>query len=133
MAPEKLRIRHMESNIERRKYQAVAEYVNEEAGGRTTFATISLTFEQPCVVITLNPLRRRNAISLQLMEEIGVACAAVGSEATARSLIVTGGPEFFSAGAGLTEAIAVRTPAGGAPSSAACIGSIMPPKRWRSP
>jgi enoyl-CoA hydratase/carnithine racemase len=76
-----------------------------------SYATISLTRDESAAVVTLNRPGRRNAISLQMMDEIVDACAQVERDPAARSLIVTGGQEFFSAGADLTEAIQVRTPA----------------------
>jgi enoyl-CoA hydratase/carnithine racemase len=78
-----------------------------------SYATISLAFDQSAAIITLKRPERRNAISLQMMEEIVDACAQVEAEAHARTLIVTGGPDFFSSGADLTEALAVKTLADG--------------------
>lgn len=78
-----------------------------------TFSTITLTEQGGAAVITLNRPDRRNAISLAMMDEIVAACGEAGGSKTARSLILTGGPSLFSAGADLTEALQVKTPEDG--------------------
>jgi enoyl-CoA hydratase/carnithine racemase len=78
-----------------------------------TFSTITLEERDSTAILTLNRPDRRNAISLVMMDEIVVACEAVGRSKTARSLILTGGPSLFSAGADLTEALKVTTPEDG--------------------
>jgi enoyl-CoA hydratase/carnithine racemase len=78
-----------------------------------TYATISLTFDRSAAVITLMRPERRNAINLLMMDEIVAACASIEAQEQVRTLILTGGLEFFSAGADLTEALAVKTPSDG--------------------
>lgn len=78
-----------------------------------SYTTISLTIDQSVAIITLKRSERRNAINLQMMDEIIDACARVETDADARALIVTGGLDIFSAGADLTEALAVKTLADG--------------------
>jgi enoyl-CoA hydratase/carnithine racemase len=77
------------------------------------YASILVRREGPAAIITLNRPPRRNAISLQMMGEIEAAAREAESDPAVRSLILTGGPEYFSAGADLTEAIEVKTPADG--------------------
>jgi enoyl-CoA hydratase/carnithine racemase len=78
-----------------------------------SYTTISLTFDRSTAIITLMRPERRNAINLQMMDEIVAACAGIEGDPRVRTLIVTGGVDFFSAGADLTEAIAVKTPSDG--------------------
>jgi enoyl-CoA hydratase/carnithine racemase len=78
------------------------------------YATISLSAERGAAILTLARPERRNAISLQMMEEIVQVCARIDADDGVRTLIVTGGQEFFSSGADLTEALEVTTVAAGA-------------------
>jgi enoyl-CoA hydratase/carnithine racemase len=55
-------------------------------------------------VITLNRPERKNAISFQLMREMVAALAEAENDPASRSVIITGGPEFFSSGRDLKEA-----------------------------
>jgi enoyl-CoA hydratase/carnithine racemase len=77
------------------------------------YASILVRREGPAAVITLNRPERRNAISLQMMDEIEAAVQDAENDPAVRALIVTGGAECFSAGADLTEAIEVKTPGDG--------------------
>ncbi|HVB78459.1 MAG TPA: enoyl-CoA hydratase/isomerase family protein [Candidatus Binataceae bacterium] len=65
-------------------------------------------------ILTLNRPHRRNAVDLQMMEEIIAAARQAEAEPTVRALIITGGKDYFSAGADLNEALAVKSPAAGA-------------------
>jgi enoyl-CoA hydratase/carnithine racemase len=78
-----------------------------------TYETLITGREGPSFVITLNRPDRRNALSIQAMEEIMAAARAADSDAAIRAVILTGGSEYFSAGADLTEAIQVKTAAQG--------------------
>ena len=78
------------------------------------FETIIAQQVGPSFIVTLNRPQRRNAVNLQMMEEIITAARQVEDEPTVRALIVTGGKEYFSAGADLNDALAVRSPAAGA-------------------
>jgi enoyl-CoA hydratase/carnithine racemase len=78
------------------------------------YATILLEFDQAAAILTFLRPEKRNALSLQMMDEIVDACEQVRKTETAQTLIVTGGSQFFSAGADLTEALEVKTPADGA-------------------
>ena len=78
-----------------------------------SYASILVRREGPAAIITLNRPERRNAISLQMMGEIMAAAQEAEADPAVRSLILTGGPDYFSAGADLTEALEVKTPADG--------------------
>ena len=77
------------------------------------YASILVRREGPAAIVTLNRPERRNAISLQMMGEIGAAVRDAESDPAVRALIVTGSPDCFSAGADLTQAIEVKTPSDG--------------------
>lgn len=74
-----------------------------------TYETILVAQDGPCCVITLNRPTRRNAVSLRMMEEIIAAARTAEADPAVRALALTGGTEFFSAGADLNEALEVRS------------------------
>ncbi len=78
-----------------------------------TYETLEIDRDGPSLVITLNRPDRRNALSIQCMDEIMTAVRAADADATVRALILTGGAAYFSAGADLTEAIQVKNVAQG--------------------
>ena len=59
------------------------------------FETIIIHQSGPSFVVTLNRPHRRNAVNLQMMEEIIAAARQAEDEPTARAMIITGGKEFF--------------------------------------
>jgi enoyl-CoA hydratase/carnithine racemase len=73
------------------------------------FETIRTEHDGSAFVITLNRPERRNAFSVQMMQEIAEACRQAEQEPSARAVIVTGGTEYFSAGADLNEAMAIKS------------------------
>jgi enoyl-CoA hydratase/carnithine racemase len=73
------------------------------------FQTLKIEREGAICVITLNRPERRNALSIQCLDEIATAARGAESDSTSRAVILTGGAEYFSAGADLTEAITVKT------------------------
>ncbi len=73
------------------------------------YETISLAHDGPSCVITLNRPDKRNAISVQMMDELMAALKAAESESSVRGVVITGGPAFFAAGADLNEALQVKT------------------------
>jgi enoyl-CoA hydratase/carnithine racemase len=75
--------------------------------------SITVRKEGPAAVVTLNRPERRNAISLKMMDEIEAAVRWAQLNTAVRTLILTGGPDWFSAGADLTEAYKVKTPSDG--------------------
>jgi enoyl-CoA hydratase/carnithine racemase len=63
----------------------------------------------PTCIVTLNRPQVRNAVSIELMEELIDAMAALDSDADVSGVIITGGSEYFAAGADLNEALQVKT------------------------
>jgi enoyl-CoA hydratase/carnithine racemase len=57
----------------------------------------------------LNRPQRRNAISIELMNELIDAIQAVDGDTSIRGVIITGGNEYFSAGADLNETLQIKT------------------------
>lgn len=77
------------------------------------FDTIITRQDGAAFLITLNRPDRRNAFSVQMMKEIAAACHEAEADASVRAVIVTGGTSYFSAGADLNEAMAIKTTADG--------------------
>lgn len=77
------------------------------------FETIITEHDASSLVITLNRPERRNAFSVQMMQEIASACHEAEKDAAVRAVIITGGTQYFSAGADLNEAMAIKTTADG--------------------
>jgi enoyl-CoA hydratase/carnithine racemase len=75
----------------------------------THYETISVERDGPALVLRLNRPERRNAVSLGMMADIIAATRAAEDDREARAIIITGGQEYFSAGADLTEAVKVKT------------------------
>lgn len=71
--------------------------------------TIVVSRSEAATVIQLNRPARRNAISLQMMSEIVVALGEAERDPAVRTVIITGGTQYFSAGADLNEALEVRS------------------------
>ena len=78
-----------------------------------SYETLKTDRDGPSLVITLNRPDRRNALSIKCMDEIIAAMRAADAEPEVRAVILTGGIEYFSAGADLTEAIKVKSAADG--------------------
>ena len=76
-----------------------------------SYSTIRTAREGHALVITLNRPEKRNAISTTVMDELMGAAAKAAEDPEVRGIIVTGGDEFFSAGADLNEAQALDSPA----------------------
>jgi enoyl-CoA hydratase/carnithine racemase len=74
-----------------------------------SYKTLKCERDGASFVITLHRPDRRNALSIQTMEEIIAAARVAEADDAARALILTGGADYFSAGADLTEAIKVNT------------------------
>ena len=77
------------------------------------FETILTNRDGASYVITLNRPDRRNAFSVKMMKEIAEACHQAEADPAVRAVIVTGGMRYFSAGADLNEAMAIKTTADG--------------------
>jgi len=78
-----------------------------------TYETIKVEQDGPALVIRFDRPRQRNALSLQLVDEVMSALADAETDATVSAVILTGGEKGFAAGADLTEAIKVKTAADG--------------------
>jgi enoyl-CoA hydratase len=76
-----------------------------ERRGELRFQTIILERNDGVATITLNRPERRNAMNRLLLNEMGEALEHLADDNAAKVLIVTGGEQFFSAGADLTESI----------------------------
>jgi enoyl-CoA hydratase/carnithine racemase len=64
-------------------------------------------------VVTIHRPEKRNALSLQTMDEISDAVRGANADTSVRGIIITGGAQFFSAGADLNEALQVKSVMGG--------------------
>ena len=73
------------------------------------YKTLIVEEDGPACVITLNRPQRRNAISIELMDELVAAMHAIDSNGEVRGVIITGGKEYFAAGADLNEALQIKT------------------------
>jgi len=74
-----------------------------------SYATLQLEKDGPACIVTLNRPQRRNAISIELMDELIDATHSIDGDKEIRGVIITGGNEYFSAGADLNEARDVKT------------------------
>lgn len=74
-----------------------------------TYANLKADRDGPALVITIHRPDKRNALSMETVDEIGAAIAAAGGDAGVRGVILTGGSDFFSSGADLNEALQVKS------------------------
>ena len=72
------------------------------------YETILTEQDGAAFIITLDRPQRRNAFSVQLMHDVAHACRAAEADRSIRGVIVTGGREYFSAGADLNEAMQIK-------------------------
>jgi enoyl-CoA hydratase/carnithine racemase len=70
-----------------------------------TTPTVLVREDGPAVRLTLNRAEKRNALSLELMEELLGTLQRVGREPTARAIVLEGAGPAFSAGHDLSEMI----------------------------
>jgi enoyl-CoA hydratase/carnithine racemase len=73
------------------------------------YETIMVAQDGPCCVITLNRPDKRNAVSMQMMEELRAALGQAEASGSVRGVVITGGTQFFAAGADLNEALKVKS------------------------
>ncbi|HEY9280629.1 MAG TPA: enoyl-CoA hydratase/isomerase family protein [Eoetvoesiella sp.] len=73
------------------------------------YQTINIRSEGPAFIIELHRPERRNAISEQMMDEIISACQEVEGRKDVSAIILTGGSNYFSAGADLNEAFKISS------------------------
>ena len=71
----------------------------------TGFRTVLLTEEAPAARVTLNRPEKRNALSLELMEELIAALRALGASPDVRAIVIEGAGVAFSAGHDLGEMV----------------------------
>jgi enoyl-CoA hydratase/carnithine racemase len=72
------------------------------------FKTIVAEQRGSALVVRLNRPERRNALSIEMVSEVGSVMQGADSDPNVRAVILTGGPGYFSAGADLNEALAVQ-------------------------
>jgi enoyl-CoA hydratase/carnithine racemase len=72
----------------------------------TAFRNLLLTRDGPAATITLNRPEKRNALSLQLMEELITALELAGTDRDVRAIVIEGAGPAFSAGHDLGEMVA---------------------------
>jgi len=75
------------------------------------YETINTAKDGAAFIITFNRPKRRNAISTVVMDEMMDAAAVAEADPDIRGIIITGGTEYFSAGADLNDAQALSSPA----------------------
>ncbi len=73
------------------------------------FTTIKTARDGAAYVITLNRPERRNAISIGAMDELIAAARIAERDAGVFGVIITGGEQYFSAGADLNDALAISS------------------------
>lgn len=74
----------------------------------TQYRTIQVSRDRSALVVRLNRPQKRNAISNEMMAELESAIAGAEGDDAARAVILTGGDEFFSAGADLNDTIKIE-------------------------
>ena len=77
-----------------------------------THETLLTEHAGPAYIIRFNRPERRNAISVRTMEEMLAVFAAVDRDPAVRGVIITGGDQYFSAGADLREVPALMSAPG---------------------
>jgi enoyl-CoA hydratase/carnithine racemase len=77
------------------------------------FETLKSARDGAIFVITLDRPHRRNALSIQCLDEIAAAVRCAETDAASRAVVLTGGTQYFSAGADLTEAIKIKSASDG--------------------
>lgn len=73
------------------------------------FKNIKTEVEGPAYVITLNRPHRRNAISIETMDELMAAAKQAEDIQGVCGVVITGGERYFSAGADLNDALAISS------------------------
>jgi len=77
------------------------------------YENLQITHDGPAFIMTVHRPKKRNALSMQTIDEISDAVRRADGDPAVRGMILTGGPEFFSAGADLNEALGVESVADG--------------------
>jgi enoyl-CoA hydratase/carnithine racemase len=76
----------------------------------TGFRTVVVTHDGPVARVTLNRPEKRNALSLELMQELIAALERLGESSEARAIVIEGAGVAFSAGHDLGEMVARDLP-----------------------
>lgn len=71
----------------------------------TEYRNVLVTVDGPAAKIVLNRPEKRNALSLELMEEVIAALSAVSAQSAVRAIVIEGAGPAFSAGHDLSEMI----------------------------
>jgi len=71
----------------------------------TEFGTLLVEEQGPATCVTLNRPEKRNALSLELMEELIAALRALGASQEVRAIVIAGSGSAFSAGHDLGELV----------------------------
>ena len=74
-----------------------------------TYHAIHAEQDGTTLVLTLRNPERRNALSIAMMGELSSAVSEAAADKAVRAVVITGGAKFFSAGADLNEALAVKS------------------------
>src|SRR3546814_17781921 len=82
-------------------------------GDRMPYENIRTEKDGPAFVITLDRPARRNAVSLATMGEMIAAADEAAADPAVRGVVVTGGADYFSAGADLNDALPIQGAADG--------------------
>jgi enoyl-CoA hydratase len=69
-------------------------------------ALLRVTTEPPLALVELDRKRQKNALSMALRDELEACLAALEADNTVKAVILTGGPDCFSAGFDLKEVLA---------------------------
>ena len=77
------------------------------------YSTLDWQIDDRVLTLTLNRPDKRNAFSKQMMAEVAEAARQAEAEASVAGVIITGGTQFFSAGADLNEAQQIASPRDG--------------------
>ncbi len=80
-------------------------------GNDMAYELIKVEKSGHALVVTFNRPKQRNAISTHVMDELIAAAGEADADPEIRGIIITGGQEYFSAGADLNEAQALSGPA----------------------
>jgi len=75
----------------------------------TSYNTLLVEKSGPAYVVTLNRPKVRNAISTVMMDELIDLVTRLDGDDSVRTIIITGGTEYFAAGADLNEALQVKS------------------------
>jgi len=73
------------------------------------YATVQIATDDAARIITFDRPDKRNAVSVQMMREIAAAAREAEADPAIAAVILHGGAAYFSAGADLNEALAVKT------------------------